>query len=480
MNRNKIFIIAGSTIVVLLITLLIFLQFIQGNVADPTTNAYYINIEHCPAMEKKEQIDNELAEILSSTELNKNSLFLVPIVTINKKDKLSTPAIGMNYIRYLINPVMYVYDNNRKEDVEVFFKSHAQSNTTYLALKTEALKFTNVEPKVSLDLENDSTQFFIDLNQKVDSDPTKKIWNSLKSLRVHLNILTKQGKIKAGTNVNVYYLCGPLSGMIDTDKDGVMDKDDKCPKDSSTIYNGCPDKDKDGIHDGEDQCPDKAGDKDCFGCKCPPPPPCPGDADDDRDGVCNRQDKCPKQFGLGNCKGCPDNDCDGILNAEDMCPNEAGDCNGCKCPDPDTDGDGIPDKDDKCPKEPGKSPDGCPMKVGVVHNNNSGTFLLNGLSNISEVEAYLEIRQRNGKLTIHPFPRSSFSCPIGDKILRKAEVLKLLKTIDEPVYMNIDVVVKDKNGREIYRKKFTQFSLLCTQNDECGFIDTKAVKSFQD
>jgi hypothetical protein len=232
MSRNQIFIIAGSSIVVLLIAILIFLQFIQGNVADPRTNAYYINIEHCPAMEKKEQIDNELAEILSSTKLNENNSFLVPIVSINKKNELSSPAIGMNYIRYILNPVMYVFDN-RKEDVELFFKNYAQSNSSYIKLREEALKTTNVEPKVPYEIGNDSTQFFIDLNQNADSDPTKKIWKSLKSLRAHLNTLIVKGRIKAGTKVNVYYLCGPLSGMIGLENEDQDNKDDEESKEAT-------------------------------------------------------------------------------------------------------------------------------------------------------------------------------------------------------------------------------------------------------
>jgi OOP family OmpA-OmpF porin len=56
-----------------------------------------------------------------------------------------------------------------------------------------------------------------------------------------------------------------------------------------------------------------------------------------------------------------DLDGDGVPNAEDRCPREPGspDTDGC----PDTDGDGIPDIDDRCPKEPGPAENlGCPVK----------------------------------------------------------------------------------------------------------------------
>jgi hypothetical protein len=84
-------------------------------------------IENCPKIEKKDQVDNELSEILNSTELQENGFFLIPIVTVNKSKSLSLPAVGMNYIRHLINPVMYIYEN-RKEDEDQFFKNYIKTN----------------------------------------------------------------------------------------------------------------------------------------------------------------------------------------------------------------------------------------------------------------------------------------------------------------------------------------------------------------
>ncbi|MEP7265890.1 MAG: OmpA family protein, partial [Bacteroidota bacterium] len=46
----------------------------------------------------------------------------------------------------------------------------------------------------------------------------------------------------------------------DTDKDGVNDKEDKCPTEAGTLStNGCPDADKDGVSDGDDHCPLEKG-----------------------------------------------------------------------------------------------------------------------------------------------------------------------------------------------------------------------------
>ncbi|HVR62597.1 MAG TPA: OmpA family protein [Polyangia bacterium] len=70
-----------------------------------------------------------------------------------------------------------------------------------------------------------------------------------------------------------------------------------------------------------------------------------------------------------------DSDGDGILDKDDKCPNEPEDKDGFQdddgCPDPDNDADGILDKDDKCPNEPEvfngiDDDDGCPDKGAVL------------------------------------------------------------------------------------------------------------------
>ena len=73
----------------------------------------------------------------------------------------------------------------------------------------------------------------------------------------------------------------------DRDNDGVLDKDDECPKIPGLVsLNGCPDTDGDGIIDSEDNC--------------------------------------PEEYGLKINKGCPDSDGDGIIDKQDSCINLAG------------------------------------------------------------------------------------------------------------------------------------------------------------
>lgn len=87
-----------------------------------------------------------------------------------------------------------------------------------------------------------------------------------------------------------------------------------------------------------------------------------GDAkDSDGDGVPDKDDKCPDVAGLKEFDGCPDTDGDGVPDHLDKCPEEAGPTENDGCPWPDTDGDGVPDHLDKCPNKPGTAEnDGCP------------------------------------------------------------------------------------------------------------------------
>ncbi len=135
----------------------------------------------------------------------------------------------------------------------------------------------------------------------------------------------------------------------DMDKDGILDKEDKCPEVAGVAaFNGCPDTDLDGIQDSEDKCPTVAGVAAFNGCP-----------DTDGDGLSDSEDKCPAVAGKKEFGGCPDTDGDGLPDAEDKCPEVKGiyALNGC----PDTDSDGVADNEDKCIDKPGPIENsGCP------------------------------------------------------------------------------------------------------------------------
>lgn len=115
------------------------------------------------------------------------------------------------------------------------------------------------------------------------------------------------------------------------------------------------DTDGDGIIDNDDKCPTVAGVAKYLGCPVP---------DTDKDGVNDDLDKCPTVPGLARLEGCPipDKDGDGINDEEDKCPDVAGLARLQGCPIPDTDGDGINDEEDKCITVAGPASNyGCPI-----------------------------------------------------------------------------------------------------------------------
>lgn len=128
---------------------------------------------------------------------------------------------------------------------------------------------------------------------------------------------------------------------VDTDHDGLLDPDDRCPTDPEDMdayedTDGCPedqDSDGDGHPDSRDACPadkeDVDGFEDTDGCP---------ELDNDADAILDPADNCANDpedaDGFEDTDGCPDrdNDTDGIADLEDNCPNEAGPADNQGCP----------------------------------------------------------------------------------------------------------------------------------------------------
>lgn len=164
----------------------------------------------------------------------------------------------------------------------------------------------------------------------------------------------------------------------DSDKDGVIDRKDLCPKTPIGVKvdkKGCPiDSDVDGVPDYLDKCSntpvEAIGKVDANGCPL----------DSDQDGVADYLDQCPDSplaaKGFVDVKGCPiDIDKDGVLDYADKCLSTPDgvtvDAEGCPV---DTDGDGVADYLDLCPDTPIAAKglvnsNGCPIDTdgdGVV------------------------------------------------------------------------------------------------------------------
>lgn len=100
----------------------------------------------------------------------------------------------------------------------------------------------------------------------------------------------------AGTKAYYYLSSIKINeAILDRDKDGILDKDDKCPDVFGLAkFIGCPDTDGDGITDAEDKCPTVAGVSKFMGCP-----------DTDGDGIADAEDNCPTVAGVLSNKGCP-------------------------------------------------------------------------------------------------------------------------------------------------------------------------------
>ena len=178
----------------------------------------------------------------------------------------------------------------------------------------------------------------------------------------------------------------------DSDKDGIVDGMDRCPKDPEDLdgfqdEDGCPelDNDVDNLPDTQDQCPNDPEDDDGWldNDGCP-------DTDNDKDAILDVADRCPNDpetaNGYMDDDGCPDEapiddtDGDGYRDDVDRCPYDAEDFDQFQdedgCPDLDNDNDGISDKDDQCPTvrevfNGVEDEDGCPDEGRVVVESGS-------------------------------------------------------------------------------------------------------------
>jgi outer membrane protein OmpA-like peptidoglycan-associated protein len=154
----------------------------------------------------------------------------------------------------------------------------------------------------------------------------------------------------------------------DSDGDGVLDGDDKCPGTPRGVVvdkRGCPvDSDGDGVYDGLDQCANTPHGAKVDSTGCP--------IDTDGDGVADGIDQCP-DTPVGakvDAMGCPiDSDGDGVPDGIDRCPDtpRGATVDALGCPS-DSDGDGVLDGLDKCPNTPPGTPvdrNGCSAGQGA-------------------------------------------------------------------------------------------------------------------
>jgi outer membrane protein OmpA-like peptidoglycan-associated protein len=225
---------------------------------------------------------------------------------------------------------------------------------------------------------------------------------------------------------------------IDTDGDGIVDKEDKCPTVKGVrSNNGCPlDTDHDGIIDAEDKCPTVAGVKENQGCP----------ADTDGDGIIDSEDRCPTVAGVKENQGCPaDTDGDGIIDSEDACPTVAGVRENKGCP-ADSDGDGVIDVEDLLPNVAGLvALQGVPENLVIYFDTDKFDLTAEAMSTIEVITKLLTAQPSlKLKLTGHTDSRQTVQYNVE---LSKNRVFETRKYVI-------------KNGVEAKRMKVAWFSEL--------------------
>jgi OOP family OmpA-OmpF porin len=229
----------------------------------------------------------------------------------------------------------------------------------------------------------------------------------------------------------------------DSDKDGILDFEDKCP-DLMGIkkLNGCPenDSDGDGVTNENDNCPNIAGDSRFSGC-----------LDYDNDGISDFYDKCPNVKGSLTLAGCPDSDGDGITDDIDKCPTIPGLLVNEGCPD--SDNDGFPDHKDSCVLIPGTEElNGCPDRdndgIGDIIDkcpDEYGLIELDGCPKATLVPTKLKALIMASKKVIQFEEGNSVLKPTSFSILN--QIVEELK-----VYTNLEISIQchtDNKGNEL-------------------------------
>ena len=455
MNRNKIYIVIGGLIAIILIGLLIYMMNSQSDLS--SKQKYTVEIYHCgPLAKDSVALKNEMSVFLLSSAIPASAGFIAPVVNLHEKleggevKKIFIPMSGLASLRE--NFVSDYYDfNTRKEEENDFIGEHGSffSEEKYLSFSASALKSGDTAVNsVQYDQQNCITEFFINTNQSNTNSSDNKVWNSLASLKKYINVLISEEKISSGSIIKVYYTCGPVGPP---------------PPPPSDL-------DKDGVVDNDDQCPNEEGQAECSGCPCPPTPPCLGDSDSDRDGICDSEDKCPNEFGTKKYNGCkiPDTDGDGFNDEIDKCLNDISRCcSGC----PDRDGDGVLDKDDDCDDVAGDASNkGCP-KISIQFQKEIGQFLVT-VSNVNKYRAYISAKQQNGAEITYEmdvFNDYTFGGPeIRPEFANKFK--SFYARLDPPDHLLVTVKVYDLNKKLLFTSsEFKEMSIACFEENLCGF-----------
>jgi hypothetical protein len=246
----------GGLIAIILIGLLIFLMNSQSDLSSEQT--YTLEIFHCgPLASDSASLKKEMSVFLLSSALPGSNGFIAPAINLHEKlaggdsKKISIPKSGLAGLRETFVSDYYDF-NNRKEEENDFIGEHGSffSSEKYINFASSALKDGDTAVNaVNPNRGNDTTEFFINLNQSNPNSTDNKVWNSLASLKLYINGLIAANKIKAGSVIKVYYQCGvasnlPIENIVESSDVQVkpVEKNEegtgsKSPQGASSVFN---------------------------------------------------------------------------------------------------------------------------------------------------------------------------------------------------------------------------------------------------
>jgi hypothetical protein len=218
MKRNQILIISGILIIGLLIGVVFWMQFTEGNIeSDKSKITFTIHNSEPIAQDKSELRDLILSPLLKTIMVNDS--MVIPSIILLKKyngtNSFSIPLYGMNYIRYAyIGADMYSFED-RKSDEESFFKSWSNSSD----LEASLLKGNGDEKEFpTLDEVNGIDTFIISSSIQKGN----KVWPDVTSLRNHLDSMLISGALRGKQNIHLYFI-SILNGPEELPKPPVED-----------------------------------------------------------------------------------------------------------------------------------------------------------------------------------------------------------------------------------------------------------------
>ena len=181
-----------------------------------------------------------------------------------------------------------------------------------------------------------------------------------------------------------------------------------------------------------------------------------GNTDRDKDGIPDKEDACPDEPGLPEFQGCPDTDGDGVPDKDDQCPDVAGPVENNGCPWPDTDGDGVLDKDDACPDVAGPvENNGCPWPDtdgdGILDKDDACPDVP-GVAEYNGCPEPTEVTvTKTLKDILFDFGKATINSASNDKLDQAADIIK-----NAPAANFVVVGMTDKKGSDTYNLKLSR------------------------